>query len=168
MKVLPYEQDMRLAFNNDSIRLSFQKLKEAIQSTDNQEVYTAIGELLLWVVTTDEWHIENGLADYKERKGKDEDGKILYGMRHAFNCLKHNMSFFQIHHKKGGLEYPITSPLETKEITILWMPAGNILNGKHESQKKNYIKYVEGREVVETFKSAITFLNKEFAKVTFN
>lgn len=168
MKLLPYELSMRLMFNNNSVRDSFQKLKVAIKSKDNQEIYTAIGELLLWVVTTDEWHIKNGLDDYKQRKGKDEGGKILYGMRHAFNCLKHNMSFFQIHHKEGGFSFPISSPLKIKEITILWMAAGDILNGEHVNQKENYIKYLQGKEVIETFENVITFLNKEFAKIQFD
>ena len=168
MRPLKYELSMRLMFNNNSIRSSFEKLKVAIKSLDNQEIYTAIGELLLWVVTTDEWHTKNGLADYKHRKGKDEGGKILYGMRHAFNCLKHNMTFFQIHHKEGGFQFPITFPLEIQEINILWMPAGDILNGEHESQKVNYIKNLQGKEVVETFEGAITFLNKEFAKINFD
>ena len=89
-------------------------------------------------------------------------------MRHAFNCLKHNMSFFQIHHKEGGFEFPISFPLEIKEITILWMSVGDILNGEYENQKENYIKYLQGQEVIATFESAITFLNKEFAKVIFH
>jgi len=170
MKELKYEQSIRLMFNHNSIRLSFQKLEKAISSDDldDQEIYTTVGELLLWVVTTDEWHKIHGLRGYKSRRNKDEDGNIIFGMKHAFNMLKHNMAFFQIHRKDGGFEFPISFPMEIEEITVNWMPAGDILIGKYPDQKENYIKYLEGKEVLETFSKVITFLNKEYANIRFD
>lgn len=161
---------MRLMYNHNSIRASFQKLEKATSSDDldDQDIYTAVGELLLWVVTTDEWYKIHGLKDYKSKRNKDENGKILFGMKHAFNMLKHNMAFFQIHRKDGGFEFPITFPMEIEEITINWMPAGDVLNGKYPEQKGNYINYLEGKEVIETFKKVITFLNNEYERIKLN
>lgn len=170
MKNLKYEQSIRLMFNHNSIRASFKKLEKSIISDniDDQFIYTAIGELLLWVVTTDEWHQIHGLGDYKKRRNKNTDGEIIFGMRHAFNMLKHNMAFFQIHRKNGGLEFPMTFPIEKDEITVNWMPAGDVLNGKYPEQKENYINYLEGKDVLETFSKVITFLNEEYTRIRFD
>ncbi len=167
MNELPYELSIRLAFNNNSIRSSYGKLKKALDTSDDQEIYTAIGELLLWVVTTDDWHNTNGLTEYKKRKREDDQVKILFGMRHAFNCLKHNMAIFQIHQKEGGFEFPLVFPLEIKEIKVVWMSAGKVLIGEHKNQAENYIKHLQGKEVLDTFQDVVTFLNREYAKVKF-
>lgn len=164
---LPYEKKIRLKYNMHSISSSFKKLENAVSKLNDQEIYTAIGELLLWVVTTDDWHRKNGEYDYKKRMEKDKNGVILLGMRHAFNSLKHNMSIFQIHDKEGGLEFPITFPLEISETSVIWMTAGETLNGKYPEQKENYIKYLEGIDIIETFKDALRFLGNEFQSIMF-
>lgn len=170
MKEIKFTQSMRLGFNHNSVRESYQKLKKAIEtdSPNDLDIYTAIGELLLWVVTTDEWHIKHGLKDYKSRRNKDKNGEILFGMRHAFNMVKHNMDFFQIHRKNGGTKFPITFPLIIEKVKVVWMQAGDILNGQYPDQKENYIKYLEGKEVLETFGEVITFLNNEHARIRFD
>lgn len=120
------------------------------------------------IITTDTWHKEHGETDYITRRDQDQDGVLLKGMIHAFNCVKHNMSFFQIHQKDGGFSFPISFPLAADPITVHWMPAGEILKGDYENQKKNYVKYIEGKEILDTFNQVLTFLNKEFTLITFN
>lgn len=170
LKTLKFTQSMRLGFNHNSVRNSFQKLDNIVneENPSDLDVYTAIGELLLWVVTSDEWHTKYGLSDYVSRRNQDEDGAILLGMRHAFNMLKHNMDFFQIHRKDGGLEFSLEFPIEFEKITLKWMLAGDILNGIHENQKGNYIKYLEGEEIIDTFRKVVTFLSGEYSRIKFN
>ena len=110
----------------------------------------------------------HGLEDYKSRRNTDEGGEVLFGMRHAFNMLKHNMDFFQIHKKDGGFRFPMSFPLVIEKIRVVWMPAGESLTGKYPGQKENYIKYLEREEVLETFSKVITFLNKEYARINFD
>ncbi|MEC5422399.1 hypothetical protein QGM71_02700 [Virgibacillus sp. C22-A2] len=163
MSDLKYEHKMRLKFNQYSSRTAYKRLKEGINTNNDHEIYAATGELLLWIMTTDEWHLEHGMEDYIDRRNKNKNGMLLNGMRHAYNMMKHNMGFFQIHQKEGGLKFPVRFPVNFK-ITVRWVVAGEVLNGTYPNQKQNYIKHLEGKEVIQTFSQVLTFLNVENQK----
>jgi hypothetical protein len=55
MSVLSYEQTRRLKSNLYASRTAFERLEKAMNEDDDNEMYTAIGELLLWIMTTHEW-----------------------------------------------------------------------------------------------------------------
>jgi hypothetical protein len=50
---------------------------------------------------------------------------------------------------------------EVPRLIVVWMKAGDILEGDKPRQKQNYIKHLEGKEIFDTFKKVLTFLNKE-------
>lgn len=165
MNNISSDYNMRLKYNHKSLLDSFEKFYEASNEANNHKIYTSIGELLLWIMTSDEWHRVHGGENYSNLRSEDPEGKLLLGMAHAFNSFKHNMNFFKIHTKRGGMSFPISFPLVFKPVVIEWMEAGDILEGKHPNQKKNYIKYLEGKDVEETFRSVISFLSKEYSKI---
>jgi|SRR5690625_1107495 len=163
MTGIDFQAKIRLKFNRHASRTAYERLKVATNENDSHEIYTAIGELLLWVITTEEWHLAHGDKDYIKRRNEGK-GVLIKGLRHAYNMVKHNMDFINIHQKEGGLTFPLEFPESIPEITVVWMKAGEVLTGRHESQKDNYINFVEGKEVLKTFNRALTFLNGESYK----
>lgn len=159
MENVKFEVKMRLKSNHYATRKAYNRLQKAVEMNDNTKMYCAIGEVLLWILTTEEWHKKHNI-EYADVKQGDDNGVLIYGLRHAYNMVKHNMQFFLIYNKKGGFSFPTTSPIEFKEIEIHWMVAGDILEGQHPNQKKNYEKYLENEEILGTLDRAITFLNK--------
>jgi hypothetical protein len=166
---LLYENRMRLKYNHYAYTTAFRRLKNAIEKNNDHEIYTAIGELLLWVMTTHEWYIKYGLSDYEERAKQDNNGTLLYGLRHAYNSMKHNMNFFVIHNKKQGFSFDNIdySNWDFRPIIITWSKAINKLEEGKETQIVNYKKHIEDQEVLETFEKVLVFLNSEYQKVIF-
>ncbi|WP_420768767.1 hypothetical protein ACNR9V_03305 [Parageobacillus thermoglucosidasius] len=155
----------RLENNHYALEKAYQRLQRAIGSYHDQEIYTATGELLLWVMTTHEWHKKHNKG-YLDRLKKSDKGKILLGLLHAYNSMKHNMDFIKIHNKVGGgLTFPITFPAFFPPAIVCWIKAGDVLEGKYPSQKKNYEKFIEGKEVLGTFELAIEFLKEEYKNI---
>lgn len=150
----------RLENNHYALEKSYQRLREAIGLNHDREIYAATGEVLLWVMTTDEWHIRHNNG-YSGRKNSDTNGQVLHGLKHAYNCMKHNMDFIKIHKKEGGFTFPIFFPLSVPPLIVLWMKSEGYLKGERPQQEKNYVKYIEGKEVLTTFDVAISFLSEE-------
>jgi len=158
---------MRLKSNHYACRIALKRLKSAVDENDNHEVYAGIGELLLWVITTEEWHLKynNQSNKYRQEKNTSESGLIVYGLRHAHNMVKHNMQFFQIFNKSGRTSFNSSTFNTTKinqSVEYRWMYAKNVLDtdDSKEVQIQNYIKYIQNKEIIGTFDRAITFLSK--------
>lgn len=168
MPELRYEQKMRLKFNHYASRTAYKRLEKAIEEANNNEIYSAIGELLLWVMTTHEWHKGHGSADYLIRVGQDGKGVLLLGLAHAYNSMKHNMKLFVIHNKIGfnfnNLDF---NNLDFRPYAVRWIRAANLLEGKYPNQQRNYVRYLEDKDVLETFGYALIFLNNEMQTLFF-
>ena len=94
----------RLENNHYAIKKSTKRLEQAIEERDEMEVYAAIGESLLWVLTTDEWHKKHN-PGYCDRKKRHEKGKIL------FDLIKENNFTFvssveEIRENNYAIEHP--------------------------------------------------------------
>lgn len=150
----------RLDYNHNSMNKANEKLRKAIEINDDQEIYEATGELLMWIITTDEWHKKwnNG---YRKRKSRSEEGQYIYGLLHAYNSIKHNMNFIKIHRTDGGLTLPMTFPAKIEKITFHWIDSKGVLEEGRRDTIENYKKYIEGKELVATLDSSIKFLNRE-------
>lgn len=154
-----YSNPMRRLENNHyALGKAYQRLKKAIDLNHDEEIYSATGEMLLWVMTTNEWHLKHN-KEYRHNRNNSDSGRILFGLLHAYNSMKHNMIFVKIHEKEGGFTLPISFPLSAPPITVHWISAEKVNEG-YENQVDNYKKYVEGREILETFEQALSFLNE--------
>lgn len=154
----------RLENNHYALEKARERLRAALESRNNKEIYTATGELLLWVLTTDEWHCKHYKKKYTDRRDNDVKGRTLPGLRHAYNAMKHDMNFITIHQKKGGLTFPFSFPLSFPPITVRWT-SGDDLNVRSESQAKRYKECLEGNEVSDTFDTVIEFLYSEYERI---
>lgn len=154
----------RLENNHYALEKARERLRVAIESRDKKEAYAAIGELLLWVMTTEEWHWKHNKG-FKRRRNRHEKGQILFGLRHAYNSMKHNMIFYQIHDTPVGFTFPFTFPVHFKPLNILWTAADEKLEEGYDTEIKNYKAYIEGKNVSFTFNEAIEFLYEEYERI---
>lgn len=154
----------RLENNHYAIGNAIERLSRAIEFNYEQDIYTSLGETLLWVLVTDEWHIAHN-PGYIDRRNVHNDGMILLGLRHAYNMVKHNMNIMQVHQHEGGFSFPLEFPLEILPISVHWMKAGIKLEGKYKKQKMHYEEHIEGKEVVGTFEDSLEFLREEYQRI---
>lgn len=154
----------RLENNHYALEKAYQRLVEAIETRDENEIYASTGETLLWVITTEEWHLKHKPSSYKYARSANESGQILLGLKHSYNSMKHNMNFIKIHQIEGGFAFPFEFPLKIPRLTVRWVSAEKVDEG-FENQINNYKKYVEGKEVLETFHQALSFLNNQKKKL---
>lgn len=155
----------RLEYNCASYKSAFNRLKRAIDKEDNIEVYASIGELLLWILTTEEWHREHNKHKYE--RDRKYYGNTIKGLRHAYNMVKHNMEFFEIHRKKiysSGFNAFTFNSVGFNEYRVVyrWIIIENIHapDKRYANQYENYIKYIQDKEILSTFKNAINFLDE--------
>ncbi|PLR76140.1 hypothetical protein CU633_17270 [Bacillus sp. V3-13] len=170
MGELLYEQRMRLKYNLYACRTAYKRLENAIKENDNHEIYAAIGELLLWVMTTHEWYKKHGNPNYLQRLKEDSHGVFLFGLSHAYNSLKHNMKLFILHNKEDGFSFNNIdfNNFDFRPYKLFWVTSVNILDEGFENQRRNYEKYIEGKDVPDTFNSALIFLNQEAQSILFD
>lgn len=134
---------------------SFNKMKEEVHKVINISEYTekeknqlffAVGTCLHWIL------------DYADRIDIEEEDKgFLSAFRYANNSLKHSIEVKSITSQQGGITFPIHFPLVIPRRKIVWSIADN---GNKESQKKNYKKFIAGKDVIETCQRAIKILEK--------
>lgn len=160
MLALNFEQRARLKLNQVASQSAMARLATAHNEGNELNFYASSSELLMWIVASHDWHIQNGDSQYTERMSADPKGEIIYGMRHAFNLMKHKMDFMYIHEKTTDLVVPFSMG-SVDTVIYLWRKAGNELDGDRPKQKENYIKYLEGKEMFSTFRNAMEFLKEE-------
>ena len=159
-----FAQKMRLKLNHLATKAAYERLLTSFRESNDLTLYASTSELLMWVITTHDWHLNNGDSNYKRRMELDEKGILLYGMRHAFNMMKHNMDFMYIHEKTSDLVLPFDIG-SVPTLIVVWMEAGEILEGDKPKQKTNYIKHLQGKEILSTFQDVLSFLNRENNKI---
>lgn len=170
MNKIPYVKSMRLQQNYHALNRSYDNLFEAMTNANNlsenknnvekfQEIYIGINELLLWVITTDEWFINNGKIDYTDRKKASPKGQQILGLRYVFNRFKHNMNSINLY-STGFFGQSINSE------DIKWLPVIE-RNKKFRRQFKCYKKYTKDNNVMKSFTDAVEFLRDEFQRTQF-
>lgn len=160
---MDFEIRMRLKLNKIASENAIARLATAHNENNELNFYASSSELLMWIIASHDWHIQNGDRGYQQRMEVDPKGIIIYGMRHAFNMMKHKMDFMYIHHKTTNLTAPFTMG-SVATIIYLWRKAEGELDGDRPAQKENYIKHLEGREMFSTFRDAMEFLADENSK----
>lgn len=135
---------------------SFNKMQEEVHKILNISEYTEKEKNQLFLVVGSCLHC---ILDYAERIDiKEEDKKsLLSAFRYANNSLKHCVEVREISEQVGGFEFPIEFPFESPEREIVW---SIIDNGDKENQKRNYKKFLEGKDVVKACKEMINILEK--------
>lgn len=134
---------------------SFNKMQEEIHKILNISEYTEKERNQLFLVVGSCLHC---ILDYAERIDiKEEDKSLLSAFRYANNSLKHCVEVKSITKHQGGFTFPIHFSLVIPVREIVW---SIIDNGDKENQKRNYKRFLEGKDVVKTCKEMINILEK--------
>lgn len=159
----------RLRRTEYALKFAHERLIRAFSVPNNENnMYATLGETLLWVIAINDWHMEFNKRDYSYSQKQDTRGDLIFGLRHAYNMVKHNMNFIELHKTEAVPEFafPVFEPPVTFcLIKVLWKDIRNIpCERRYENQKQNYIEYLQGKEVLETINQAIDFLLEENEK----
>lgn len=127
---------------------SFNNMQEEIHKILNISEYTEKERNQLFLVVGSCLHC---ILDYAERIS------LLSAFRYANNSLKHCVEVKSITKHQGGLTFPTHFPLVIPKRDIVW---SIIDNGDKENQKRNYKKFLAGRNVIETCQKVIEILEK--------
>ena len=88
---------------------------------------------------------------------EEEEKGLLSAFRYVNNSLKHSKEVVEITEQQGGVSFPISFLLTIPRREVVWSVVDN---GDKENQKKNYKKYLAGKNVIETCENIIKILEK--------
>lgn len=134
-------------------------------------ISAALSEVLFWLNAADEWHYKNKNHRnlYKNRRKDEKGGQYLLGLKHAYNSLKHEMTFIKLIRPTNGKELFEGSELYVEDYSceIIWLNAEGLIDkrAKDRVNIQNYQDYIQGKNVVETIEVANLFLNKLFGEI---
>ena len=137
----------------DSVRNAEKNLNESLLQMD---VNYRLGTFLHWVLDYNEWITKNYNNTFN-----NEEQHFFSGLRYANNKLKHAPDIIKMYDRTGGFSFPISFPMRIEEITFRWVKLGyEEESDKYENQYKNYVKYIEGNNVLKISEEAIEVLSK--------
>lgn len=140
-----------------SMKFSFEKMSSEIHrilnmtvydDEEKREIFFAVGTCLHWIL------------DYAERVDvREQDKEIISAFRYANNSLKHSIEVKRITEEVGGFEFPIEFPFESPAREVIWSIVDDG-DKRWENQRKNYKKFLEGKNVNVTCKNVIELLER--------
>lgn len=145
------------------------ELKRSIKKEDDFEIYLNIGNLLHWIIMTEEWHKEhnNKRDKYEKVKRKNNMVNLMRAVRFANNSMKHNM-IFQILHLKPtavacGSSGAICGTFSSGTSQVIWNKIKGFNSKKpwEIQQYESYIKCLELKSIKSTLRPVVSFLKTE-------
>ncbi|KGR73637.1 hypothetical protein [Ureibacillus manganicus] len=165
----------RLNYINYGLRKSVKRFNEVMISNERNSlsITVASSEVLFWLNTADEWHCKNRnhQSSYKNKRKKETGGQYLLGLKHAYNSLKHEMTFMKLIRPTEGKPFLEGSVLYVEDYSsnIIWLNAEGLIDKRKEDKWniKNYKRYIQGKSVVQTIEGATIFLDKLYGEVQY-
>lgn len=123
-------------------------------------IYELAMELITWLVNTDDLLYKN-FDSYKKAKKKDRKfNNSMFGLRHAFNLFKHDMSILSVEEKKYTLQFQKEEDNYYNE-KIIWLNVDGItVLPEHKNAMEAYKGYLEGKTLFETFNYIVNTLDE--------
>ncbi|SDM23128.1 hypothetical protein [Bacillus sp. OK048] len=166
-------KQLRLTYIHHGLRESNKRLKEALNASDPNSlpITTSLSEVIFWLNVADEWHFRNRntKGSYTKLRKKEIGGQCLLGLRHAFNSLKHEMSFIKLIRSVENKPLFEGSGYVVEDYSkeIIWLKAKGLIDKRKNEDKlnlKNYRRYLEGKNVPKTIEEATRFLYERFTE----
>lgn len=141
-------------------------LNKAILNEDDFEIYLNIGNLLHWIIMTEEWHKEhNNKRDrYENNKQKSDIVNLMRAVRFANNSMKHNMIFKILHLKPTavacGSSEAICGTFSSGTSQVIWNKIRGFNSKKpwELKQHESYIECLELKSIKSTLSPVVNFL----------
>lgn len=134
----------RLNSNKKAIVLYQTYLKQSIKDKNNFDIYINLGNILHWIIMTEEMLKEKySKEDYEKKRSESDMEPLMEGLRFANNSMKHDMMFSRIHASSPGItcgsESAICGTFATGSGHIVWSE----INLRKKTNKKQYKYYNE-------------------------
>ncbi|HGH7180734.1 hypothetical protein [Bacillus luti] len=154
----------RLKKTEQALVQAYERLKICIDNRDEDGIYAALGEVLLWINVTHDWHKKNN-GKYVHRLNINQKKNLILGIRFAYNLVKHNLDFIVLHQEDGGFSFPMEFSIEIPELKIVWTQASDIPvnNSEFKGQRNHYISHLQGEKVLDTVNEVFDYLMSENA-----
>ncbi len=137
------------------------RLEQSRRSRNECDSFVAVSEALLWVMALDDRL--KGDGRYTSSRAKDDGGRAIKGMRHAWNLLKHTDLERLIDLSDHGAAWPMQWPATWFELR--WKAIADLPTLKTgKGQAAVYESDVAGRPVRLTLGRAIAFVRQEAAR----
>lgn len=136
--------------------LSFQT---AIRNKDDDKIYIETGNLLFWIITTNDYLYKNYRSIFLDEQNKGTKD-LLFGLRFAYNLYKHKGDLFELtkEHKRK------VSFLDVEE--YLWKEYRGNVESKNIPAYNAYKKNVANDVVLGTLGYATKFLRGKITDIT--
>jgi hypothetical protein len=134
------------------------RLESARSSRNPDDSFGPLGAALQWSVLLDDWH-ENAETSYPARRDSDRRGRMLPGLRYAWNLVKH-ADVSALVSVASGCAYPIQYPLSYHEVDwkrLAELPPPQIPNRRGATA---YRLYLEGQPVRLALSFALAFFSE--------
>lgn len=165
--VTAVESLKRLENTYFSMSKSLVKLKEALSTGRDNEIYYELGNTLQWMMIAEEWIWKND-ETFFHKTNRHADGKLLRGLRHAYNLVKHDYMCIQSHTTKviPKFSFPFTIPeegIEFGEIQFVWAK-NEEFQGDSPKQRDTYHTFLVDVNIMETIEQVKPYLENEIRK----
>lgn len=152
----------------EGLKAAKMRLRKLIGTTQGEKIFAPLAECLLWVyIINDQVFWRNMGTSYQGCRDDDAAGKMIPGMRHAFNMVKH------------GIDVTVTDLVQTSYLggfgtarfnrtmfngatigNIRWGKFARLPKSKQNPRRKeetSYRNYLEGRPVLDTLEEVSEF-----------
>lgn len=155
----------RLKYNLKAMEMYEVELKESIKGEDDFKIYLNIGNLLHWIIMTEEWHRKHNSKKYKYERNNISG--LMEAIRFANNSMKHNMIFKRIHLNPTaipcGSEEAICGTFSCGTDEVLW---NSVIGFKSNipwriEQYNCYNKHLKLKNIIDSLAPVIKFLKLE-------
>lgn len=147
---------------------SLKRLREALNHSNEKDIYMELGNTLLWFMHADDWLMLTEPDVYWERRDFNKDGKLLNGLRHAYNLIKHDSKCIKSHETnvEPNFSFQLEIPEEGIEfgiITFVWAE-NTEFHGRNKNQREIYHEQMVGKEIIKAFEITLPYLEEEMQK----
>lgn len=144
-------------------------LNKAILNEDDFGIYLNIGNLLHWIIMTEEWHKDhNNVRDsYNRNKRNHNIIDLMKAIRFANNSMKHNMIFKKLHLMPTGVscgsDEAICGTFYCGTDEVFWNSITGFNSNKpwEIDQYRCYNEHLKLKNVLNTLEPVVKFLKIE-------
>ncbi len=127
--------------------------------------YQLAMELITWLINTDDLLYKN-FPLYKDLKRQSHIyNQSMYGLRHAYNLFKHDMTILSVEKQKHTLLFQTGNTNYFLESTI-WVNIDKLhVSDENKNARKAYKKYLEEKTLYDVFNYLVRELNHYYYKI---
>lgn len=151
----------RLHSNKKAIVIYQTDLKESIKNKSKFDIYINLGNILHWIIMTEELLKEYNGENYTKKRSENDMDPLMEGLRFANNSMKHDMVFSSMHALSPvvacGSEEAICGTFYAGSGHIVWSEI-KVRKKTNKTRYRYYNEELKHRNIMESLDRAVDFL----------